>query len=89
MVDVIVYKPSPYGLVFIHDTPLGFNIYHIKHERVYVSYDMLIYISKLLVQWWLYRRGPSNKQSCYNFPNTYRPTCSCCSYTSRDNKRIN
>ena len=23
MIDVIVYKPSPYGLVFIHDKPLG------------------------------------------------------------------
>ena len=34
MVDVIVYKPSPYGLVFI--------IYHIKHERVYVSYRYII-----------------------------------------------
>ena len=40
MVDVIVYKPSPYGLVFIHDKPLGFIIYHIKHGRVYVSYNM-------------------------------------------------
>ena len=39
MVDVIVYKPSPYGLVFIHNKPLGFIIYHIKHERVYVSYN--------------------------------------------------
>ena len=38
MVDVIVYKPSPNGLVFIHDKPLGFMIYHIKHERVCVSY---------------------------------------------------
>ena len=37
MVDVIVYKPSPYGLVFIHEKPLGFIIYHIKHEQVYVS----------------------------------------------------
>ena len=41
MVDVIVYKPSPYGLVFIHDKPLGlrlgFIIYHVKHERVFVS----------------------------------------------------
>ena len=36
MADVIVYKSSPYGLVFIHDKPLGFIIYHIKHERVYV-----------------------------------------------------
>ena len=40
MIDVIVYKPSPYGLVFIHDKPLGFIIYHIKHERVYVSYTI-------------------------------------------------
>ena len=42
MVDMIVYKPSPYGLVIIHDKPLelrlGFIIYHIKHERVYVFY---------------------------------------------------
>ena len=41
MVDVLVYKPSLYGLVFIHDKllglyALGFIIYHIKHERVYV-----------------------------------------------------
>ena len=39
MIDVIVYKPSPYGLVFIHDKSLGFIIYHIKHERAYVSYS--------------------------------------------------
>ena len=43
MVDVIVYKPSPYGLVFIYminplGYALGFIIYHTKHERVYVSY---------------------------------------------------
>ena len=38
MIDVIVYKPSPYGLMFIHDNTLGFIIYHIKQERVYVSY---------------------------------------------------
>ena len=38
MIDVIVNKPSPYGLVFIHDKSLGFIIYHIKHERAYVSY---------------------------------------------------
>ena len=38
MIDVIVYKPSPYGLVLIHDKPLGFIIYRIKHERVYMSY---------------------------------------------------
>ena len=38
MIDVIVYKPSPYGLVFIDDKSLGFIIYHIKHERAYVSY---------------------------------------------------
>ena len=46
MVDVIVYKFSPYGLVFIHDNSLGyalgFIIYHIKHERVFVSYIWLI-----------------------------------------------
>ena len=41
MIDVIVYKPSPYGLVFIHDNPLWFIIYHIKNERVYVSYSTL------------------------------------------------
>ena len=41
MFDVIVYKPSPYGLVFIQDKTLGFIIYHIKHERVYVSYNVL------------------------------------------------
>ena len=39
MIDVIVYKPSPYGLVLIYDKPLGFIIYHIKHERVDVSYN--------------------------------------------------
>ena len=38
MIDVIVYKPSPHGLVSIHDKPLGFIIYHIKHEWAYVSY---------------------------------------------------
>ena len=46
MVDVIVYKPSPYGLVFKYDNPLGyalgFIIYHIKHGRVYVSYKTLM-----------------------------------------------
>ena len=45
MIDVIVYKLSPYELVFIHDKPLGvrpvFIIYHIKHERVYVSYKFV------------------------------------------------
>ena len=41
MINVIVYKPSPYGLVFIYDKTLGFIIYHIKHERVYVSYNHL------------------------------------------------
>ena len=40
MVDVIAYKLSHYGLVFIHDKPLGLIIYHIKHERVYVSYKL-------------------------------------------------
>ena len=46
MVDVIVYKPLPYGLVFIHDKPLGLRprVYHpsdhTKHERVYVSYNI-------------------------------------------------
>ena len=40
MIEVIVYKPSPYGLVFIHDKPLGFIIYHTQHARVYVSYKM-------------------------------------------------
>ena len=39
MIDVILYKPSTYGLVFIHDKPLGFIIFHIKHERAYVSYN--------------------------------------------------
>ena len=24
MIDVIVYKPSPYGLVFLHDNPSGY-----------------------------------------------------------------
>ena len=38
--DVIVYKSSPCGFMFIHDKPLGFIIYHIKHERVYVSYNI-------------------------------------------------
>ena len=50
MVDVIVYKPSPYGLVFIYminplSYALGFIIYHTKHERVYVSYILYTYIS--------------------------------------------
>ena len=42
MVDVIVYKPSPYGLVFIHDKPLRLRpqVYHISHQTWagYVSY---------------------------------------------------
>ena len=31
IIDVIVYKPSPYGLVFIHDKPLGLRpqVYHL------------------------------------------------------------
>ena len=41
MIDVILYKPSPYGLVFVHDKSLGFIIYHIKHERVYVYYKFV------------------------------------------------
>ena len=34
MVDVIVYKPSPYGLVFMHDKPLGLRprVYHLSHQ---------------------------------------------------------
>ena len=40
MIDVIGYKPSLYELVFIHDKLLGFMIYDIKHERVYVSYSL-------------------------------------------------
>ena len=40
MIDVIVYKPLPYELVFINDKPpgyaLGFIIYHTKNVRVYV-----------------------------------------------------
>ena len=57
MIDVILYKPSPYGLVFIHDKSLGlFIIYHVKHEQVYVSYSKAILkqLSKRLyniVQW--------------------------------------
>ena len=34
MIDVRVYKPSPSG------NALGFIIYHIKHERVYVPYNI-------------------------------------------------
>ena len=32
--NVIVYKPSPYGLVFIHDKLLGLRprVYHLSHE---------------------------------------------------------
>ena len=44
MVDVIVYKPSPYAL--------GFIIFHTKHERVYVSYKAFAYC--LLVAYWTY-----------------------------------
>ena len=40
MVDVMVYKPSPYGLEFIHDKP-GFIIYHTQRVRVYVSYILI------------------------------------------------
>ena len=34
MVDVIVYKFSPYGLVFIHDKLLGLRprVYHLSHQ---------------------------------------------------------
>ena len=34
MIDVIVYKPYPYGLVFIHDTLLGLRprVYHLSHK---------------------------------------------------------
>ena len=42
MVDVIVYKPSSSGSCLYMINPpgyaLGLTIYHIKHERVYVSY---------------------------------------------------
>ena len=42
MIDVIVYKPEPEGESLYMINPsgyaLGFIIYHIKHERVYVSY---------------------------------------------------
>ena len=46
MIDVIVYKPSPYGLAFIrYDKILGFIIlYHMKHDRVYVSYIEYLYL---------------------------------------------
>ena len=47
MIDVIVHKPSPYGLEFIHDKPLGFIIYHIKHDRVNVSYS---HASRFLIE---------------------------------------
>ena len=55
MIDVIVYKPSPYGIVFIHimiepsGYALGFIIYHIKHERVNVSYIFQLYINHITV----------------------------------------
>ena len=34
MMDVVVYKPSPYSLVFIHDKLLGLRarVYHLSHE---------------------------------------------------------
>ena len=63
MVDVIVYKPPPYGIVLIHDKPLGLRprvyiIYHIKYARVYVSYNYLTQMSvwqfSLLVVYSLY-----------------------------------
>ena len=67
MIDVMVYKPSPYGLVFIHDKSiapsgyaLGFIIYHIKHERAYVSYKPL-----------LISRYPINPSSCIYNPKMY------------------
>ena len=46
MINVIVYKPSPYyGLVFIHDKPIGLRprVYHVSHQTwaVYVSYMLL------------------------------------------------
>ena len=54
MVDVKVYKPSLYGLVFIHDKPFGLIIYHIKHERVYVSFKFVRETGKG------YRQGTGN-----------------------------
>ena len=34
MIDDIVYKPSPYALVFIHDKLLGLRprVYHLSHQ---------------------------------------------------------
>ena len=34
MIDVIVYKPSAYGLVFRHDKTLGLRprVYHLSHQ---------------------------------------------------------
>ena len=34
MIDMIMYKPSPYGLVFLHDKPLGLRtqVYRLSHQ---------------------------------------------------------
>ena len=63
MIDVIVFNPSPYALVFIHDKPLGlrpqleFIMYHIKHERVYVSYKPLkrLFIPLYIFIWYSHK----------------------------------
>ena len=52
MIDVILYKPSPYGLVFIHDKYLGLGprVYHILHQTwaglcvLYKAEQFMLYI---------------------------------------------
>ena len=53
VVDVIVYKPSPYGLGLYMINPsgyaLGFIIYHIEQTRVYVSFIFKTIVQKCCI----------------------------------------
>ena len=61
MVDVKVYNPSPHGLVFIHDNPLGLRPrdYHLSHQTW----------AGLCVLYTLFPRHlfPGNELTHYNF----------------------
>ena len=52
MFDVIVYKPSPYGLVFIHDKPLGLRprVYQLSHQT-WADLCVLLCQEKLKLKW--------------------------------------
>ena len=68
MVDVIVYKPSPYGLVFIHDKTLGFIIYHTKHARVCVFYKHGTQMApdQRSTEWLVPRKRPNGAQPAFD-----------------------